>query len=159
MSAPTKDRADAIASAADRVVQRAASASPGVPGVVAGVTDRNRNLYLGAAGVRDLDTGVAMTTDTVMAIFSTTKAITGTTALQLVEQGTLDLDAPASDYVPALGEVQVLDGFDNDGNPVLRAPKSAITTKQLLLHTAGFGYDFFDDEYSRMATEHGQPAS
>ena len=158
MSAPTKDRADAIASAADRVVQRAASASPGVPGVVAGVTDRNRNLYLGAAGVRDLDTGVAMTTDTVMAIFSTTKAITGTTALQLVEQGTLDLDAPASDYVPALGEVQVLDGFDNDGNPVLRAPKSAITTKQLLLHTAGFGYDFFNDKYNRMATEHGQPS-
>jgi len=30
----------------------------------------------------------------------------------LVEQVTLDLDAPASDYVPALGEEQVLDGFD-----------------------------------------------
>ena len=36
-----------------------------------------------------------MTTDTVFAIFSTTKAITGTAVLQCVEEGKLDLDAPA----------------------------------------------------------------
>ena len=36
-----------------------------------------------------------MTLDTVFAIFSTTKAITGTAILQLVEDGKLDLDAPA----------------------------------------------------------------
>lgn len=155
MSTPTTNRADAIAAAADAVVQRAAA---DVPGVVAGIIDRENTLYLGAAGSRDLGTGEPMTTDTVMAIFSTTKAVTGTTALQLVERGELDLDAPASEYVPALGEVQVLDGFDDAGQPVLRAPKSAITTKQLLLHTAGFGYDFFNTQYNRMATDHGQPS-
>ncbi|UZJ24011.1 beta-lactamase family protein [Rhodococcus antarcticus] len=155
MSTPTTSRTEAIAAAADAVVQRVGAE---VPGVVAGVTDREQNLYLGAAGSRDLGTGEPMTTDTVMAIFSTTKAITGTTALQLVEQGDLDLDAPASDYVPALGDVQVLDGFDDAGQPVLRAPRSAITTKQLLLHTAGFGYDFFNTQYNRLATEHGQPS-
>ncbi|QNK81588.1 beta-lactamase family protein [Nakamurella sp. PAMC28650] len=99
-----------------------------------------------------------MTTDSVMAIFSTTKAVTGTTALQLVEEGKLDLDAPAKEYAPAIGEIQVLDGFDGAGNPVLRAPKSDITTKQLLLHTAGFGYDFFNEQYNRLATDHGQPS-
>lgn len=155
MSTPTTSRTEAIAAAADAVVQRVGA---DVPGVVAGITDREQNLYLSAAGSRDLGTGEAMTTDAVMAIFSTTKAITGTTALQLVEEGTLDLDAPASDYVPALGDVQVLDGFDDAGQPVLRAPKSAITTKQLLLHTAGFGYDFFNEQYNRMATDHGQPS-
>lgn len=155
MSTPTTQRTDAIAEAVDAVVQRVGK---DVPGVVAGVIDRENTLYLGAAGSRDLGTGAPMTTDTVMAIFSTTKAITGTTALQLVEEGELDLDAPAKQYVPALGEVQVLDGFDDDGQPVLRAPKSDITTKQLLLHTAGFGYDFFNAQYDRMATEHGQPS-
>ncbi|GAB2938450.1 serine hydrolase domain-containing protein [Rhodococcus aerolatus] len=155
MSSPTTQRAGAVAEAADAVVQRVA---PTVPGVVAGVIDREDTLYLGAAGSRDLGTGEPMTTDTVMAIFSTTKAVTGTTALQLVEEGRLDLDAPAKQYVPALGEVQVLDGFDDDGQPVLRAPRSDITTKQLLLHTAGFGYDFFNEQYNRMATEHGQPS-
>jgi methyl acetate hydrolase len=153
---PVQDRAEAIAAAADEVVQ---GAVPGVPGVVAGITDHDRTLYLGSAGVRDLGTGQEMTTDSVLAIFSTTKAVTGVTVLQLVEEGRLDLDAPASEYVPALGEVQVLEGFDEAaGAPVLRAPKRPITTKHLLLHTAGFGYDFFNEHYNRLATQHGQPS-
>lgn len=28
----------------------------------------------------------------------------------------------------------------------------------LLLHTAGFGYDFFNESYHRLAREHGQPS-
>ena len=39
---------------------------------------------------------------------------------------------------------QVIEGFDSNGEPLLRAPKTDITTRQLLLHTAGFGYDFFN---------------
>ena len=40
----------------------------------------------------------------------------------------------------------MLDGFDADGEPLTRPPKSAITVGQLLLHTAGFGYDFFNND-------------
>lgn len=127
-----------------------------VPGVVAGLTDRSGVRFLDAAGKRSLGTGEDMTTDSVFAIFSTTKAITGTTALQLVESGDLDLDAPAKEYAPALAGTQVLEGFDSDGKPVLRAPKREITTRHLLLHTAGFGYDFFNENYNRLASEHGQ---
>lgn len=129
-----------------------------VPGVVAGLTDRRGVRFLEAAGKRSLGTDVDMTTDTVFAIFSTTKAITGTTALQLVESGQLDLDAPAKQYAPELGAIQVLDGFEADGSPRLRAPKRDITTRHLLLHTAGFGYDFFNENYNRLATDHGQPS-
>jgi methyl acetate hydrolase len=99
-----------------------------------------------------------MTADTVFAIFSTTKAITGTAALQLVEDGTLDLDAPAKTYVPEIGTLQVLDGFDAGGQPKLRAPKRDITTRMLLLHTAGFGYDFFNEQYARLTRDHGFPS-
>ena len=144
--------------AADAVLQRVVTGDSPVPGVSAAVTDRNATVWQGAAGVRMLGEDAAMTTDSVCAIFSTTKAITGTTALQLVEDGRLDLDAPAKQYVPALGEVQVLDGFDDQGQPVLRAPKRDITTRMLLLHTAGFGYDFFNTDYHRLATEQGQPS-
>ncbi|WP_246525597.1 serine hydrolase domain-containing protein [Thalassovita aquimarina] len=79
-------------------------------------------------------------------------------ALQCVEEGLLDLDAPAREYAPAIGELQVIDGFDAAGAPVLRAPKSDVTTRQLMLHTAGFGYDFFNETYKRLAEEHGQPS-
>ncbi|SIO44035.1 methyl acetate hydrolase [Rhodovulum sp. ES.010] len=129
-----------------------------VPGVVALVTDREANVYEGATGVRDLGTGAPMTTDTVFAIFSTTKAVGGTAVMQCVEEGLLDLDAPARDYAPEIGELRVLDGFDDAGNPKLRAPKSDITTRQLMLHTAGFGYDFFNENYLKMAEAHGQPS-
>ena len=99
-----------------------------------------------------------MTTDSVFAIFSTTKAIIGTAALQAVEEGKLDLDAPAKTYVADIGKLQVLDGFDAAGKPKLRAPKRDITTRMLMLHTAGFGYDFFNANYNRLAQEHGQPS-
>ena len=116
----------------DSVLNGVVEGNPRVPGVVAMVTDRKGNIYEGAAGVRDLSTNVPMTTDSVFAIFSTTKAITGTCVLQCVEEGLLDLDAPAKNYAPALGKLQVLDGFDDAGNPITRAPKRDVTTRMLM---------------------------
>jgi len=142
----------------DEVLSGVVAGNPRVPGVVAMVTDRKENVYEGAKGVRDLSTGAPMTTDSVFAIFSTTKAITGTCVLQCVEEGLLDLDAPAKNYAPALGKLKVLDGFDGDGNPITRPPKREVTTRMLMLHTAGFGYDFFNAQYNRLAEDHGQPS-
>ncbi len=142
--------------ACDKVLQDTVAHTPGVPGVVAMVTDHHGNIYEGAAGKRALGHDQAMTTDSVFAIFSTTKAITSTAVLQLVEDGRVDLDAPAKNYVPDIGALQVLDGFDASGKPKTRAPKRDITTRMLLLHTAGFGYEFFNHDYLRMVSEHGQ---
>lgn len=143
---------------ADAILNETVTNGPGVPGVVAMVTDRNGNIYEGAAGKRRTDKPEAMTTDSSFAIFSTTKAITGTAALQLIEEGRLDLDAPAKRYAPDIGKLQVIDGFDAQGQPRLRAPKREVTTRMLLLHIGGFGYDFFNENYLRLATEHGQPS-
>ncbi|MFZ1427885.1 MAG: serine hydrolase domain-containing protein [Geminicoccaceae bacterium] len=147
-----------LKSRADAILAGAVAGSPGVPGVVAMVTDRERNIYEGAAGQRVAGGAEPMTTDTVFAIFSTTKAITGTAALQLVEEGRLDLDAPASRYAPDIGKLQVIEGFDEGGAPRLRAPRRAVTTRMLMLHTAGFGYDFFNQTYARLAREKDQPS-
>lgn len=143
---------------ADDLLKGIVTSDPRVPGVVAMVTDREQNIYEGAAGLRRIDDDTAMTTDDAFAIFSTTKAITATAALQLVEEGKLDLDAPASDYSPDIGTLQVIEGFDAAGEPILRAPKRPVTTKHLLLHTGGFGYDFFSETYNRLAQEKGQPS-
>ncbi len=144
--------------AADAVLEGVVSSTPCVPGVVAMVTDRHRNIYEGAAGKRRLDQPADMTTDSIFAIFSTTKAITATAVLQLVEDGKLDLDAPATRYVPEIGKLQVIDGFDAAGEPVLRAPKREITTRMLMVHTAGLSYDFTNRTYLRLAQEKGQPS-
>jgi methyl acetate hydrolase len=144
--------------AADAILHETVTTGQGVPGVVAMVTDRTGNIYEGAVGKRRIDQLAPMTTDSSFAIFSTTKAITGTAALQLIEEGKLDVDAPARTYAPDIGKLQVIDGFDAKGQPRLRAPKREVTTRMLLLHTGGFGYDFFNENYLRLATEHGQPS-
>ena len=142
---------------ADAILNRLVTSSPRVPGVVAMATDRRGNFYEGAAGQRAMG-GAAMTTDSVFAIFSTTKAITGMAVLQAAEEGKLDLDAPAKNYVPDIGKLQVIDGFDGAGKPLLRAPRRDITTRMLMLHTAGLAYEFSNETYYRLAHEHGQPS-
>ena len=83
-----------------------------IPGVVATAANAGGVVYEGAFGSRDLTTGAARTTDTVVWIASMTKAVTATAAMQLVERGKLSLDAPATAVVPDLKAAQVLEGFD-----------------------------------------------
>ncbi|RZG65974.1 class A beta-lactamase-related serine hydrolase [Acinetobacter bouvetii] len=142
----------------DPILDQVVNNSHPVAGVVAGVTNRDQTLYLNHAGERDISTHAAMTNDSVFAIFSTTKAITTTVALQQYEKGLLDLDAPAKEYIPEIGQLEVLHGFDPQGKPILQAPKIDVTTRMLLLHTAGMGYDFFNPEYQKLTSEHGYPS-
>ena len=128
-----------------------------VPGVVAVVVDRKGVLYEGAFGKRNLTTGEPMTIDTVCWIASMTKAITGACTMQLVEQGKLDLDAPAEQWVPMLKEAQVLEGWDAEGKPKLRPPTRPITLRQLLTHTAGFSYEFWNADILRYQEVMGVP--
>ncbi|MEM7000842.1 MAG: serine hydrolase domain-containing protein [Pseudomonadota bacterium] len=89
---------------------------------------------------------VPMTVETPAAIMSMTKAITGAAAMQLVEQGRLSLNAPAGEVCPYLAEVQVLDGYDADGQPKLRPPVRPVTLRNLLTHSSGFCYDIWNPE-------------
>ncbi|WP_030160552.1 serine hydrolase [Glycomyces sp. NRRL B-16210] len=149
---------DALTSAADAVIHRTVASAPGVPGVVAGITDKDRTVYLRAAGVRRSGGPEPLGVESPVAMMSTTKAVTATAALQLVERGRLDLDAPARRYASDIGVLQVLTGFDEDGEPVLRPPAADITTRQLLTHTAGLGYEFFNADYARLVYEQRQPS-
>jgi methyl acetate hydrolase len=149
---------DVLKETLDKVLENAVRRAGGVPGVVAMITDREGNIYEGAAGVRDLGKGTPMTTDTVFALFSTTKAITGTALMQLVQEGKVSLDDPVKKYVPEIAEIKVLEGFDADGQPILREPKTDITINMLMLHTAGFGYEFFSHEDRKYRDEKGVPS-
>ncbi len=128
-----------------------------MPGVVAGLTTPTETVYLRAAGDRALDTRVPMTVDTTFGIFSTTKAVTATVALMLVDDGQLDLDAPASTYLPELADLTVLEGFDADGKQQTRPARSVPTTRQLLTHSSGFAYAFYSDKILRLRNEFDVP--
>jgi methyl acetate hydrolase len=116
--------------------------SGAAPGVVAMVVNDHGPLYSGAAGTNGVGRSEPMTVDTIFWYASMTKALVAAGAMQLVEQGRLKLDEPASDILPELAAVKVLDGFEADGSPKLRPAKRPITPRQLLTHTAGYGYNW-----------------
>jgi CubicO group peptidase (beta-lactamase class C family) len=147
-SAPAAYSESDLRTNADGVLRSAADAGD-VPGVIGMATNRSSVLYEGAFGRRNANDVISMTPDTVFWIASMTKAVTGTAAMQLVEQGKLELDAPASRWVPDLAAVRVLEGFDENGEPRTRAPKRAITLRHLLTHTAGFSYELWNADIQR----------
>ena len=128
-----------------------------VPGVVAMATDRDDAIYGGAFGVRALGDSADMTLDTVVWIASMTKAITGAAAMQLVEQGRLQLDEPIGKLLPDLQSPKVLEGFDDSGAPKLRPAKRPITLRHLLTHTAGFAYEIWSEAIQRYQQAKGIP--
>ena len=109
--------------AIDKVLRDAVD-SGGVPHVAAIAADRDGVIYQGAAGPRAVGESDPVTVDTLFRIMSMTKMPCTVAALQQVEQGNLDLDAPVADYCPEFAEIQVLTGFDGD-TPSAEAAGSA----------------------------------
>src|SRR5262245_32134872 len=141
-------RPGSLQSNADALLQNAADANV-VPGVVAVATDRNGAIYEGGFGQRNNSQSTRMTPDTVVWIASMTKAVTGTAAMQLVEQGKVDLDSPVARWIPEVGSTQVLAGWDAAGQPQLRGPGRPLTLRHLLTHTGGWGYDLWSADLVR----------
>ncbi|KUM33883.1 serine hydrolase [Arthrobacter sp. EPSL27] len=94
-----------------------------IPGLSLAVADRDRVLFAAGYGLADRATHTAATASTSYLWFSMSKIVTATAALRLVDEGRLDLNAPAGDYVAYLR---------GPGTP-------APSVGQLLSHTAGFG--------------------
>jgi methyl acetate hydrolase len=139
----------------DEVLTAAVDAGA-VPGVVAMAADADGVVYEGAAGKRSAAADDPITPDTVMRIASMTKMVTTTAALQLVERGLLDLEAPVADYRPEFADLPVLTGFDGDV-PQLRPASVRATVRHLVTHTAGFAYWIWDADIDRYEQVTGTP--
>lgn len=104
-----------------------------------------------AAGFADRERAQPMAHDTVFRLASVSKPIVSTAALTLVAKGRLELDADVTRWLPEF-------------RPKLADGRSArITARQLLSHTAGLGYRFFepdaDGPYARAGVSDGMDAS
>ncbi len=142
----------------DRALAKAV-AGGAIPGLAAAVADRTGIVYQSAFGRRNANLPQRITTDSVFRIASMTKAITAAAAMQMVEQEKLALDQPAEQILPFLAETRVLDGFDDNGAPILRPRKADITLRRLLTHTAGFVYDTWNENLHRFTKITNLPAA
>jgi CubicO group peptidase (beta-lactamase class C family) len=102
-----------------------------VPGVAVGLIFGDQE-YSAGFGVTSIENPLPVTPDTLFQIGSTTKTVTATITMRLVEQGKIDLDAPVRQYVP---DFKVQD----------EAASAGVKVRDLFTHTAGWAGDFFLD--------------
>jgi CubicO group peptidase (beta-lactamase class C family) len=94
-----------------------------VPGLAAAIVKNGRIVCASAAGMADLEQNRPVTPDTLFLVASISKTITATAVMQLVEQGKLELDNDVDDYLPFKLSIPF-------------SPKTPVTLRQLLTHTA-----------------------
>jgi len=84
----------------------------------------------------DRELSKPMRTDAIFRLFSMTKPITSVALLILLEHGLVRLAQPASDFLPAFGNLKVYDGEDK-GDIKLADLTRPVTIHDLLTHTSG----------------------
>ena len=94
-------------------------------------------------GWADKEAQIPLRTDHIFRVFSNTKLITSCAALLLLEDGRIRLDDPIETFIPQLGNRKVLRPGATSIDDTEPA-QSSITIRQLLSHTAGLSYGFFD---------------
>jgi CubicO group peptidase (beta-lactamase class C family) len=115
--------AEAIADI-DRFVARE-MAVRGTPGLALAITDRSGLLAVRNCGFADLGAKAPVRDDTLFALGSIGKALTAVCAIQMADEGAIDLDAPVTRYLPWFA---------------VRSEHPPITVHHLLAHTAGIVY-------------------
>lgn len=97
-------------------------------------------VYEHFTGYADVQEKTPIDERTLYRIYSMTKPITVTAALQLYEQGAFLLNDPVSEYLPEFKEMQVCEK-DETGEYILRPAKREILVKDLFCMTSGMTYD------------------
>lgn len=110
-----------------------------VPGSDIIVTYRNETVYRYQNGTKDDEQKIALKGDELYYLYSATKVITCTAALQLLEQGKLGLDDEVAKYIPEYREMQVKTA---DG---IRLCETPIRLKHLFTMTSGLDYNLCSD--------------
>lgn len=108
-----------------------------IAGIVTVVARDGKIVHFEAVGSRGADDSTPLAKDDLFRIYSMTKPIAATAAMQLYEQGKFALTDPVSKFVPELADLKVM---GDDGELVTSA--KPMTMQQLLTHTTGLSYGF-----------------
>ena len=106
-----------------------------VPGCDLAVYREHELIYRHQAGYRDVARTVPVQGDEVYFLYSSTKVFTTCAAMQLIEQGKLNLDDPVSEYLPAYAHLTVKDG------DAVRPAKTVMTIRHLMSMQSGMNYN------------------
>ena len=111
------------------------------------VARQGQLVHQSVLGLASLETGAAMTEDSIVRIYSMTKPITSVAFMMLVEEGLVALDDPVHRFIPAWRDlgVYVAGGAGLPGSPTgwqTRPTLAPMRMIDLLRHTSGLTYGF-----------------
>jgi CubicO group peptidase (beta-lactamase class C family) len=112
-----------------------------LPGWLITVSRNGRLAHVSACGVRDIEAGLPVETDTLWRIYSMTKPVTSVAALMLYEEGAFELTDPVAAFIPSFDGVRVYAG-GSDLKQVTVPAVEPVRIWHLLTHTAGLTYGF-----------------
>jgi CubicO group peptidase (beta-lactamase class C family) len=96
-------------------------------------------------GQASLKTGQAMPKDEIFRIYSMSKPLTGIAMMILFEEGKWRLDDPVTRFVPEFKNLKVMVSADAEGRITkVEDMKRPPTMREIMSHTAGFGYGLGD---------------
>jgi CubicO group peptidase (beta-lactamase class C family) len=102
-------------------------------------------------GRKSIAANTPMTEDTIFRIYSMTKPVTGVAMMILFEEGRWKLDDPVTKYVPEFSKLRVIKSVGANGVAVLEDMKRPPTMRELMTHTASFGYGLSGDDPANKA--------
>ena len=108
----------------------------GFPAMEVAVSKDGETVYRKCVGFSDAAKTKPTSPSDIYWIFSATKVITCTAAMQLVESGVISLNDPVSKYLPEFANLKVK---DKDGN--VTDAKNVMTVEHLFTMTGGLSYD------------------
>jgi len=114
----------------DRVVERALKERK-LAGATVMIARHGWVVYFKPFGKMNLEADQPMREDTILRIYSMSKAITTAAAMMLFEEGKFSLDDPVGTFLPEWSGLKV---WHADGN---RWPNRQPTVRDLMRHTAG----------------------
>lgn len=111
-----------------------------IPWAEVRVMHRNEPVFHYRNGYADLERQTPAADRQIINIYSMTKIMTCTAALQLLERGSILLNDPISAYLPEFADMNVRKTMP-DGSVAVERAEKPITVRDLFAMTAGFSYD------------------
>ena len=107
-----------------------------IAGAVTIVARHGKVAHFEAKGSMDIEAQIPMGTDTIFRIASMSKPFAAVATMMLFEEGLVDLDSPASIYLPELGGMQVAKDPNAERIELEKAHRE-MTVRDLMRHTSG----------------------
>jgi CubicO group peptidase (beta-lactamase class C family) len=123
----------------DNLLKQFTAMEGGPAGCALAVTRGGQEVYTGYCGMADIENNRPIDANTIYRLYSSSKVVTATAMLQLLEQGLYQLDDQMAAYLPEFADAVYCQYTGNNVESLV--PVRSLTVKHFITMTSGLTYD------------------